>query len=84
MKTIDNLLTRFKKIKAPNESVRKAFKKIVFEKYGMEIPYSKIKIQNGIIFFSAPSVLKNEILLDKKEILNKLNRQFQENLKNII
>jgi len=84
MKTIDTLLSRFKKIKAPDESIRKEFKKIILNKYGIEIPYSKIKIQNSTIFFSAPSVLKNEILFDKKEILNKLNKNLKENLKNII
>ena len=84
MKTINILLDRFKKIKAPDESIRKEFKKIILNKYGIEISYSKIKIQNSIIFFSAPSVLKNEILLDKREIIDKLNKTLKENIKNII
>ena len=84
MKTINSLLDRFKKIQVPNETVRKEFKEIIFDKYSMEIPFSKIKVQNNVIYFSAPSVLKQEILLDKRNILKRINQKLNVQITDLI
>jgi len=84
MKQINHLLHRFKKIKIPNESVRKEFKNFIFKKYGIEISFENIKYQNQIIYYQAPSVLKQEIGYSKKEIINHLNTKLNERIKNII
>ena len=84
MKTINTLLERFKKIQVPNDTLRREFKQIVFDRYSIEIPFSKIKVQNNIIYFSAPSVLKQEIILDKKAILASLNKKLNTNIKDLI
>ncbi len=84
MKTINTLLERFKKIQVPNDTLRREFKQIVFDRYSIEIPFSKIKVQNNIIYFSAPSVLKQEIILDKKAILASLNKKLNTNIKDLV
>ncbi len=84
MKTINTLLERFKKIQVPNDTLRREFKQIVFDRYSIEIPFSKIKVQNNIIYFSAPSVLKQEVILDKKAILASLNKKLNTNIKDLV
>ena len=84
MKNISELLKRFKNLKVPDESVRKEFQRMVFEKYSIEIPFSKIKIQNNVIYFSAPSVLKQEIKLDERDILKKINKKLNTKINKII
>ena len=84
MKTINTLLERFKKIQVPNDTLRREFKQIIFNKYSVEIPFSKIKVQNNIIYFSAPSVLKQEVILDKKIILSLLNKKLNTNIKDLV
>ena len=75
MKTINSFLNRFKQIKAPDESVRKTFAQIILKRYGIEVPVSKIKVQNSALYYNAPSVLKQDIKLNEKEILAKLNQK---------
>ncbi len=84
MKTINLFLEKFKKLKVPDESVRKEFVKIVNNKYSLNIEFKDVKIQNNTIFFKAASVLKQEIYFDKREILDTLNKKFNKKLKNII
>jgi hypothetical protein len=84
MKTINLLLQRFKNISPPDDSVRKKFKEIVFKKYGFELNIKKIKVQNNIIYFAAPSVLKQEVILDKRNIINQLNKILNIKIKNLI
>jgi len=84
MKTINSFLKRFEKIKVPNDSVRKEFKKIILKRFSFELSFRKIKVQNNKIYFSAPAVLKNEIFLHKKEILEKINKDLNLKIKDLI
>ncbi len=84
MKTINYFLEKFNKIKVPNESIRKEFKSIVLNKFNFEISFKSIKIQNNIIYFNAPSVIKQEVYLNKKNILAILNKKFNRSFENII
>ncbi len=84
MKNISELLQRFKNLKVPNESIRKEFQRIIKERYGFEIDFEAIKYQSSKIFFQAPSVIKQEVQLDKKEIIDTLYKKLNIKLKNII
>jgi len=73
---IKAFLERFKGITIPNESVRKFVAKIVKEKIDIEIDIKNIEYKNRVVSVNEHSAIKNEIFLNKKEILRSLRDEF--------
>jgi len=73
MKTLKNLLSRYSHIQAPNATIKKAFIKVVEEVIGIPIALTQVEIHKKTARLSAPSVVKNEIRLHQKEILEKVS-----------
>lgn len=75
MKTLTNLLEKYKNIQAPNATVKKTFITVVEEMLDIELEPSQIKVTNKTIVLSTPSVVKSEIRLHQKDILDKLTTE---------
>jgi len=75
---IKALLERFKNFSVPNESIRKKVSEIVKNKIDIEIDIKDIEYRNGVVVVREHGAIKNEIFLNKKEILESLKEDFGE------
>ncbi len=69
---ITNFLDKFKKILFQKEELKNIVTKIVSEEVSFQIEKEKIKIKKGIIFVEGSPILRNEIMLHKKQILTRI------------
>lgn len=69
---INNFLDKFKKILFQKEEIKNIVTKIISEEISFPLEKDKIKIKKGIIFIEGSPVLRNEIMLQKKQILIKI------------
>lgn len=79
MKTLGDLLSRYKNLKTPNGTLRKVFIESVEKILDITLKEKDIKIQKTIISVNAPSVIKNEIRLNQKEIITEIHNELGEN-----
>lgn len=68
---ITNFLDKFKKILFQKEELNNIVTKIISEEISYPIEKDKIKIKKGIIFVDSSPVLRNEVMIRKKQILLK-------------
>jgi len=77
--SIGSFLEKFKKLIYQKEE----YKNIVIETISKEISHkvdtSAVKIKNGIIFVTGSPILRSEIMIHKKQILNELKNLLTEN-----
>ncbi len=74
MKKIGGLLSRFKKLKAPERDVIQAVISTVREVVGVEIDEASIKISNeSILYISSKSAIKSAIFENKLDIISRIN-----------
>lgn len=69
---IKDLLARFQNILLTGEAAKNTIRTILSEEIGVEIKSGDIKIKNGTIYLNIKPIYKNEILLKKEKIFNKL------------
>lgn len=65
-------LEKFKKIVFKKEEIRDIVIKIILSEVPHEIQKDSIKIKNGLIYIQGSPILRNEIMIHKNQILNKL------------
>lgn len=71
MFNISAYLEKFKTMEPEGDSMKQAVHKAVFETTGIKIEKKDMTARNGIIHISAPAALKNEIFMNKREILKR-------------
>lgn len=69
---ITSFLDKFKKILYQKEVIKEIAIRIISEEIHHPVLENSIKIKNGIIFISGSPILRSEIMVHKKNILNKL------------
>ena len=84
MKNLNILLSKFKNIKAPDISARKAFINIIEEMYGIKLDLKDVKVFNNTIFYNASSTIKAELKLNEVTILDKINKELNLKIKKIV
>lgn len=71
MFNISAYLEKFKKIEPEGESAKRVAEKAIFETIGVKVERKEISVRNNTIHISAPAAIKNEIFMNKREILQK-------------
>lgn len=74
---IGEYLTKFKKLTPPNAFVKEKCIAVLKEELNIELSGDEIDIQGGVVYIKANQIIKSEILLNKNEILQKLNLQLE-------
>lgn len=69
---ISSLLDRFRRLKAPNESVRKEIQKLIKGNFGEEVSLKDIKVVKNKVHLNVSGVLRSEIFLNKEKLLKEL------------
>ncbi len=75
MKKLEELVAKYKLIMSPNDAVRSAIVEVIRESFKVDIPKTDISVRGSTVFIKASSVLKNEIALNKKIILDLVVRE---------
>lgn len=83
MKNVSSYLEKFKHIKPPKRTVLNKFIEVVYEVCGVKLKNFEIGIQNHIVFVTTNPTIKSEIVLNKGEILRKLNESGHNSIKEI-
>lgn len=60
--------SKYEHLKAPNESIRKAFAEAVFEVVGAPVDISQVSFKNGTIYLLSDPYIKNGVLINKDKI----------------
>jgi hypothetical protein len=76
MKTLHNLLQRYANIQPPDATLKKVFVSTVEDVVGVTIEVTQISIHKKTARINAPSVVKNEIRLNQKKILERVSSEF--------
>ena len=84
MNPLQNFLSKYKNIKLPHKTIKKAVIQSVFYITHIHIQEKEIEIHKNIIKIKAPSVIKQEIQLHKKEILTEINKETTNTIVDII
>lgn len=69
---IFNFLDKFKKLIYQKEEAKKIVIEIITEEISFQIEESSVTVKNGFIYFKGSPLLRNEVMMHKKEILSKL------------
>ena len=72
MKKIDGLLSKFQNITPPDDAVRRAVAKAVFNIAGVKVKREDVTIQHGVAFIKCSSVAKSVIRISRTAILSEL------------
>jgi len=70
--SISSLLERYKHLRPPNESVRKAVVEILARECKAEITIDNVAVKNKIVYLTLGSSAKMEVFFKKKKILEEL------------
>ena len=72
MFNISSYLEKFKRLEPPGDSAKKASQQVIFETIGVKIDKKDMTVKDGVLFLSVPSIVKNEVYMNKRGILEKV------------
>lgn len=87
MFNISQFLEKFKNITPPDKFVKEIFISVVKDTSGIALEAGDLDVRNGVIFISTNPIVKNEIFLKKREILQNLSKelkQYKKDIRNIV
>ncbi len=73
MQKIKDLLVRFRDLKIPNEEIRNKISVVVEEVSGIKLDIKSITVKDKVAYVSAGAMIKSEIFMNKKKIIEGLN-----------
>lgn len=76
--------SKYQNLKAPNESIRKGFIEAVFDVVGVSINLDDVSFNKGLIYLKSNPYIKNEVLMNKEDILSVLEEKVGGGSKRII
>jgi len=76
---ITSFLDKFKKIIFQKEEIKGIVVKTIIEEISHQIENNSVKIKSGCIYVEGSPILRNEILIHKKQILDKLKALLPDN-----
>ncbi len=71
---IKDLLAKYEKLLFSEESKRESVRQAVSETIGVSLKPEDIRIKNGTVYLDLKPIYKNELLLKKEKILEKIGR----------
>ena len=78
MFNISSYLEKFKHLEPQGDSVKNVAQSVIFELIGVKIEKKEMNVKEGVLFLSIPSVVKNEVYMNKRAILEKINNNLKE------
>lgn len=69
---IKNFFERFTKLAPPEKFIKETLREILLNRTGVSVDLKAMKVSNNIIYITESAVLKNEIFMQKREILEEL------------
>lgn len=76
---ITSFLDKFKKIIFQKEELKNIIVKTIKDEIHHQVANDSVKIKNGCIYIQASPILRSEIMMHKKQILDKLKNTLPEN-----
>lgn len=80
---LNSFFERFKHITPPDETIRKCVCEFVLCTYKKEITLKQVVVKNNIVFMQVNPVLKNEIFMRKKEIIEYIQQKTNKTVSDI-
>jgi len=74
MRTIADLLEKFKKILQSNSQVKELFVRIIKGEINYDADTKNVTVKDGVIYLSDKPIVKNEVFMRKEKILTELNQ----------
>jgi len=68
-------LEKFKKLEPSGNREKNAAEEVIFESVGVKIEKNSISVSNGVLYLTVSPSLKNEIYMNKKNILRKIKER---------
>lgn len=76
---VKNLLLNIKNILFSEENKKEVIQKIIFEKIKIEIEKNNIEIKNNTVYLNIKPLYKNEIFIQKEDMLSSINQELKTN-----
>jgi len=84
LNSLSVFLNKFKKLTSPNKTTYKVIIEVLYNIIGVKLNKNVFNIKNQILYIKSDSVVKNEIFLHKKQILQILEKKLKnQNIKDI-
>ncbi|PIT96529.1 hypothetical protein COT82_02735 [Candidatus Campbellbacteria bacterium CG10_big_fil_rev_8_21_14_0_10_35_52] len=83
MFNISNFLEKFKNITPPNKFIKDIFISVVKNTTNILLKKNDLDVRNGTIFISTDPIIKNEIFLQKDEIMKQIVKNLNKYKKTI-
>lgn len=74
MKKVSEYLTLFRKLTPPHRAIKRSTTQIIKQQLGITLSEHDVGVRAGIVYVSAPSVLKSEISLNKERLVTLINK----------
>ena len=74
-KDISGLLGSASRLFQSNYLYKKAVSEAVFESFNLSIPEKDISLKNGVVYIQTEPLIKGEIFLNKKNIIESINKR---------
>jgi hypothetical protein len=71
---ISNFLEKFKKLIYQKEFIKDSVVNIISNEVSFKLKKDSIKIKNGVIYLEGSPILRNEVLMRKKNILSSIKK----------
>ena len=68
-------LEKFKIITPPDDFIKKTIIEVIKNKTNIDIVRDTIKIEGAIVYMTVSSVVKNELYMRKKDLLEEINKK---------
>ena len=68
-------LEKFKIITPPDDFIKKTVIEVIKNKTNIDIVRDTIKIEGAIVYMTVSSVVKNELYMRKKDLLEEINKK---------
>jgi len=76
---ITNFLDKFRKLIFQKEELNNLVVGVISKEINFQVENKKVKIKNGVIFVEGSPVLRSEIMIHKKQILDQLEKVLPQN-----
>lgn len=72
MKLLSSLLERYKRITPPDVVIRDSVVVLLEKRLSFAISRSDVEVRGRVVYIKCPALIKNELLLNKKELMDEL------------
>lgn len=72
MRSLKDLLGKYSEIKIQNQELIRMLQEYFRENFNFNFKKDNFKINNNIIYFKVPPIIKTELLINKKIIISKI------------